>query len=180
MDNKKFFDAIRNDLFIGKMNQTQVNGINLFIEALCTGHFPDTRKIAYVLATVYHETDKTMQPIEEYGKGKDKRYGNKDSTTGHVYYGRGYVQLTWRSNYQRADEELKFDLVNYPEHALVPSVALAITIKGMDEGWFTGKKLDDYFNEKTDFVNARKIINGLDKAALIAGYAEKFYKALNL
>jgi hypothetical protein len=49
----------------------------------------------------------------------------------------------------------------------------------MTKGLFTGKKLNDYINNtKTDYVNARKIINGLDRANLIASYAKVFETAL--
>ena len=47
------------------------------------------------------------------------------------------------------------------------------------EGWFTGKKLSDYITLKiSDFKSARKIVNGLDKAELIADYAKQYDKML--
>jgi hypothetical protein len=50
---------------------------------------------------------------------------------------------------------------------------------GMRKGIFTGKKFADYFSaNKTDWVNARRIINGTDKARLIAEYAQDFYDFL--
>ena len=46
-------------------------------------------------------------------------------------------------------------------------------------GDFTGKCLEMYFNNKVDDpINARRIINGTDKARLIAGYHNKFLTAL--
>ncbi|TOE35570.1 hypothetical protein CGJ43_25525, partial [Vibrio parahaemolyticus] len=58
--------------------------------------------LAYVLATTYHETGHTMKPIEEWGKGQGRPYGEPDPETGQTYYGRGYVQLTWLANYIKA------------------------------------------------------------------------------
>jgi hypothetical protein len=60
-----------------------------------------------------------------------------------------------------------------------PDIAAEILFTGMEDGWFTGKALDDYFNLlATDYVGARRIVNGTDKASLIAGYARDFEEAL--
>ena len=89
------------------------------------------------------------------------------------------MQLTWIFNYQKAGVSVHQDLVNHPDLALVPSISVEIVMKGMVLGWFTGRKLNDYITEsKADFVNARRIINGMDRAVLIAGYATTFLKAL--
>lgn len=176
MQKEQFYTIIREKLFNGKLSQSQVEGIELFINA----GVEDKRYLAYILATVYHETARTMQPIEEWGKGKGKPYGKVSPTSGQVYYGRGYVQITWESNYRRFKTLLGVDLINNPELALNTDVAMKIAIIGMNEGKFTGKKLNDYFNDKkTDWVNARRIINGLDMANEIAEYAKIFYMALN-
>jgi putative chitinase len=96
-----------------------------------------------------------------------------------LYYGRGYVQLTWLSNYRAAGRKLGLDLVGNPALALEPGPAAQILVRGMVEGWFTGKKLSAYFTPMAaDPTNARRIINGTDKAALIAGYHGKFLFAL--
>ena len=178
MNLKIFFDKIR-PLFGGKMNQSQVDGINFLYDNIVVSEIIDKRMAAYIFATVFHETAKTMQPIEEIGKGKNKEYGKPDPVTGHTYYGRGYVQLTWKYNYDCASRELEYDFVNNPDAVMQPDNAVVIMVKGMSQGWFTGKKLSDYFNLKTDFVGARKIINGTDKAEVIGGYAKSFYDALN-
>lgn len=170
-----FFSYVRQALFPTGMKQSQVDGINMILD-----NKPDdisTRDLAYVLATAYHETARTMQPIKEYGKGKGKVYGKVDPITGHAYYGRGLAQLTWLKNYQKAGEELGVDLVNNPDLALDPFIAVRILFQGMIEGWFTGKRLANY---PGDWKNARRIINGTDRAALIAGYAQHFYNALTV
>lgn len=163
----------------GKYSQTQVDGINYLLDFLSPENIItplDKRQIAYILATVIHETEFTMQPIEEHGKGKGRTYG-VPSKNGKAYYGRGYVQLTWAYNYIKVGKELGLNLYDEPDLTLAGEVAVVILIRGMVEGWFTGKKLSDYFNEKTDYINARKIVNGLDKADIIAGYAKVLYSA---
>lgn len=130
------------------------------------------RQAAYMLATAKHETANTFAPIEEYGKGKGLPYGKPDRKTGLVYFGRGYVQLTWVKNYQTMGTVLGLPLFLHPDLALRYDVAYKIMSYGMTHGTFTGVALSRYINEgKTDYLNARKIINGTDKADLIAGYA---------
>jgi hypothetical protein len=144
---------------------------------------------AYVLATTLHETAATMLPIEEYGRGKGRPYGEPDPLTGQTYYGRGYVQLTWKENYAKAQDvvinvdtlDTDVPLVMQPDLAMRPGYAAQIALNGMEKGWFTGKKLSDYLTDtRTDYVNARRIINGADKAELIAGYANEAELALRL
>lgn len=138
----------------------------------------DIRSVAYMLATIYHETAHTFLPIAEYGKGKGLPYG-KPRPNGKIYYGRGYVQITWEENYVKFARLLKVDLFNNPDLALEHNIAKQIAWLGMTKGIFTGKKLADYFNiEKTDYIGARRVINGTDKAQLIAGYAVKFHNFL--
>lgn len=144
-----------------------------------------------MLATSYHETAMTMQPIEEYGKGRGRVYGKKIKHDGQtyifpdkIYYGRGDVQLTWYENYKRMGELLGIPLLEQPELALNPEISARIMVEGMTKGKsnrgdFTGVSLENYFNSSTnDPVRARKIINGLDKASLIASYHEKFLRAI--
>lgn len=134
---------------------------------------------AYILATVKHETAGTYRPIEEFGRGKGKKYGIPDKQTGRIYYGRGYVQLTWKDNYKKLSPLVHVDLVSYPNFALEAKYAYDIMIEGMRRGLFTGRKLSDYFTEKTtDYYNARKIINGLDKAIALQVYAFEFENLL--
>jgi putative chitinase len=179
IDRKVFFDAVRKAPFGGSISQKAVKGCNAILDEWEKRGLTDRRWLAYMLATAYHETAHTMQPIAEYGKGKGRKYGVKGKH-GQVAYGRGYVQLTWDYNYERADKELGLNgaLTKNYEMALDPAIAAEIMFAGMIEGWFTGKKLSDYINSKTDFRNARRIINGVDKAAMIAGYASDFLAAL--
>lgn len=192
MDRAKFYASLRardSGVFGTSLSQGQVAGCESILDEAQKRGTP-LRHVAYMLATSYLETGATMQPISEYGKvsyfskyepttkiGRD--LGNTVTGDGYRFRGRGYVQLTGRRNYRKASEELGFDIVASPQRALELDVAASIMFLGMTEGWFTGKKLSDYINgDKCDYVNARRIINGTDKAQKIAGYAEAFAKAL--
>lgn len=177
--NGAFYAAIR-PLFGGSLKQSQVDGIEKLVTAAAGASVPH---MAYILASAFHETAHTMQPIAEYGKGKSRAYGVTDST-GKAPYGRGYVQITWRENYVKADEKLglKGKLAANYDLALDADIAARIIVRGMTEGWFTGKKLDHYLSGPTAtraaYKEARRIVNGMDKADMIAGYAVAFEAAL--
>lgn len=143
-------------------------------------------QIAYILATAYHETAFDFIPKREYGSAEYfiKKYwtnskvrgwlGNDSATEAVKYCGRGLVQITGEVNYER------FGIANNPEKALEVETAVKILVDGMINGVFTGRKLSHYItNEKTDYTNARKIINGLDKAGAIREYANRFLSILN-
>lgn len=174
---KTFFDGFKHELD-PTLDQSQVDGISFLLgEFENDDPWTDTRHVAYALATIYHETAGSMQPVEEgYYLGSEKKVKAFQRTLRYFpYFGRGYVQLTWAKNYEKAGKALDLDLVNKPQLALEPKNAFAILTLGMFQGWFTGKKLADYINvDHTDYVNARRIINGTDRAGLIAGYARNF------
>jgi Chitinase class I len=124
---------------------------------------------AYLLATVEWECASKWKPIEEYGKGKGRSYGPSG------YYGRGFVQLTWKYNYELYTKILGLDLVNSPVLALRDSVALFILVHGSYYGMFTGIGFNDFPNPTEDsFDSMRRIINGKDKAAIISAKALKW------
>lgn len=207
---KVFFDLVRSTLFHQRLTQSQVSGLTNILDLWEANHSHwDRRCLAYALGTAHHETDATLQPIREYGSreyfrynyditGRDparaRRMGNTTPGDGVKYPGRGLVQLTWKSNYELMDDYLKsrfpnemVDLVNNPDQAMIPKYAIEIMFHGMQAGLFTGKKFIDYFsiNEdgtilKDDWVGARRIINGLDKANLIANYAKRYYGAISV
>lgn len=140
----------------------------------------DARWISYMLATVFHEVAGTWRPIAEFDKGKGRKYGQPDPVTKEVYYGRGFVQLTWAGNYKTIGKILGHDLYNNPDLAMQPDIAYRIMSYGMRHGTFTGASLKRYFSDTvTDPVNARRIINGTDKAELIAGYYDKFMNIIS-
>ncbi|MGB8193398.1 MAG: glycoside hydrolase family 19 protein [Chitinophagaceae bacterium] len=183
INRKNFFDSIR-PLFGTKISQSQVSGMETILKEWEDRNLQDNRWLAYMLATTFHETARTMKPIEEFGKGKGRPYGKKDPQTGQAYYGRGFVQLTWKANYKTMGDLLEINLVNDPSLALELEIATQIMFEGMMKGKsfrgdFTGKSLEQYFsNTVDDPVNARRIINGLDRAVTIAGYHRKFLEAI--
>lgn len=207
VNREKFFTSVRHTVFPGRLTQTQVDGMNAILDAWDKSAFDDLRWLAYMLGTAYHETAATMKPIREYGNydyfermygpnGKRpntaRQMGNTNSGDGAKFCGRGYVQLTWANNYIRAGDIVGVDLVNNPDLAMQPDIAAKIMFAGMtdavivfenfhDENYFsfTGRTLEDYFNDTTeDWYNARRIINGTDHAAMIAETAKDFHAAL--
>lgn len=183
----------------GKLTQSQVDELNYLVEMIDANKTVSYPQAAYMLATVWLETDRTALPIREYGRGKKKRYGQfyknskgqeygirndkgatylKTEYDG-LFYGRGYVQLTWLDNYIKAGEKLGHDFAHNPDDVMIKEHAVKIMIAGMLGGWFTGHGLPLYISQsKKDYVGARRVINGQDRAKLIASYAETFEKAL--
>ncbi len=178
----KFFAAIR-PLF-GTMTKPQVEGIQAKLTAFAAAGSPIAH-VAYGLATSFHETGRKMQPVPEIGRGRGKPYGKPGKHGGQIAYGRGDVQLTWDFNYQRADDELglKGALTSNYARAMETEISASIMVLGMTEGWFTGRSFASYLPAKgaaslKQFVSARRIINGIDRAELAAGYAMTFQLAL--
>ncbi|MCP1539012.1 hypothetical protein [Methylorubrum extorquens] len=140
-----FYAVVRASLFSGRLTASQVAGMDAIFDA--SPSLLGTTSLGYALATTFHETARTMQPIEEYGRGKGRAYG----PTG--FWDRGFVQLTWEENYAKATARLRQhgilradeDLVKSPKLAMGLDLAAPILFVGMAEGWFTGKKLADYF-----------------------------------
>lgn len=185
MNKKPFFDSIRESLFGGSLTVEQVDGLALLLDVWYSHKtHPDlpTEWLAYILATAHWETGGRMQPVREIGRGAGKRYGIPDKRTGHVYYGRGHVQLTWADNYKRMGERLNAGLYRNPELALNPVISANIMFDGMVNGIFTGHKLADYIKPGVfvDYVGARRVVNRQDKAGLIAEMALKYEVALKL
>lgn len=177
-------------LFPYEFTILQTDSINALYNCYKESGDGDLRKFAYVLATAYHEAARTnplkpnqrerIVPVPEIGKGKAKPYGVPDPITKKIYYGRGFVQLTWKANYEIAGKLIGVDLVNNPDYLLnnVEDGA-KVAVVGMYKGMFTGVGLGKYFTQnKQDWINARRIINGIDRAKDIAEYAIKIYNAL--
>lgn len=200
LDTAAFFAAVRLGPFPGHLNPSQVSGMEALLSA-CPPDMP-TDHLAYCLGTCPIETAWTMLPIREKGgidyltrmydirggrPSKARELGNLNPGDGALFCGRGFVQLTGRSNYRRATTRLRAlgylvagqDLEQTPDLAMHPDVAAAILFVGQTEGWFTGKKLADFFGAgRADWAGARRIINGQDRAAEIGGHGRAFRSAL--
>ena len=189
---KEFFKHARG--LFGRMTSEQVQGCERIVEC---GFKNGTSRLhlAYILATVFHETGKWMVPLREgatrFGptyshesavravkslfdrKIISENYGAEVPPYNKSYYGRGLVQITWFENYK------KFGIAENPEQALEWETALFILFTGMRNGMFTGRSLD-ILKSKKGFVKARVIVNGdvYVNGQKIAEYAEVFYKAL--
>lgn len=177
-------EKISSTLFKGGISDTAKRNIEIFLTNDTVNEHYSKQQLAYLLATVYHETGivrnkklyRDMAPVEEMGKGKGRKYGIP--INGKVYYGRGHVQLTWLANYEKAGKFLGVDLVNNPELALDEKISANIIINGMLYGWFTGKTIKTYVGKSSYYIDSRKIINGTDKAGMIAAYATLFEAAI--
>ncbi|GJE61692.1 glycoside hydrolase family 19 protein [Methylobacterium trifolii] len=200
LDRAAFFAAARADLFGGSLSQAQVDGIERLIAAFTLYGSGDRRHLAYILATSYHETGRRMMPVREgfaatdaaaraavaglYAKGKISQNYALPNARGQSFYGRGDVQLTFEANYRRMGQVLGLDLVAFPDLVLEPATSARVIVEGMlrgisGRGDFSGKALEDYIDgDRCDYVQARRVVNILDKAAQIASYAGDFEHAL--
>tara|TARA_Y100000296_G_scaffold66371_1_gene78403 strand:+ start:33985 stop:34695 length:711 start_codon:yes stop_codon:yes gene_type:complete len=197
---KHFFDTVRP--VFGKLKQHQVDGMDRI------GEYAKLRgtsavHLAYILATVFHETGKWMQPIREgalrygpdytdaqsiravtsiYNKGIIRtNYALPTGPYKQSYYGRGLVQITWYDNYLKFENRLDIPLTAKPDLALDWNYANPILFDGMALGLFTGKSLDMLNPAEPDFVAARAIVNGdvRKNGKKISDTAKVFLKALD-
>jgi putative chitinase len=184
----KTYENIKKNFGLKSLSQKQVEGFEAIFNEFEVRKMNDLRMLSYILSTIWHEVGKTMQPIEEIGKGKGLKYGKRFWYDGriytdvpHVYYGRGLTQNTWRDIYEKLTKANTkgWDFVNNPELLLKMEQSVWATFYAMTTGLYTGRKLSQYFNNKViDPIGARKIINGTDKAELISCYYSKFLKSI--
>lgn len=187
-DPQAFYDHLRRSGLFPQISPDQLEGLAAILKAAGEAGWPISFA-AYALATAYHETANTMQPVREaFWLSESWRQRNLRYFP---FYGRGYVQLTWKANYARADKELGLGgrLLETLDLAMDPEIASRVMVKGMEEGWFcadksgarhTLKRHLSAVGESTaaQYREARRIINGTDKAAKIAGEALLFQAAL--
>lgn len=204
MNKELFFLTLRKSLF-KRLSQSQVDGIKGVLEAFDQVGDSDKDTLAYALATAYHETGARMVPVREGFAKTDEgarkavnalarkrgpnsavaRYARPAGPYGHVYYGRGHVQLTWLENYRDSSADAGVDLVKDPDAMLDPVISARVLVKGLIDGRWSGKRkglahyegTDDFLDQK-EAEAARQTVNGSDKATLIAGYHKEFYNAL--
>lgn len=199
IDRKGFFDAVRGALHGGRLARGQVDGLSALLDRFERGgETRDLRFLAYMLATAHHETGGRMQPVRETFAATDEAaivrldrafaagrlpqvsapYWRRDAD-GRSWLGRGLVQITHRRNYERLSGLTGIDLVGRPERAMEMAVSVEILFLGMLRGAFTGRRLAEHFSGgRADWVGARRIVNGLDRAERVAEYGRAFLAAL--
>lgn len=193
---KKFFDGYRERF--GPLTQELVDALEYLLGRIeADTRFgtteTDRRMLSYCLGTFKWETSHTFEPIDEIGGDAyfNKRYGpntqagknvgNTQPGDGARFHGRGYVQLTGRANYNKAKKLTGVDLIADPDRAKERELAYQIAIQGMLDGWFTGRKLSQYFKPDgtANYEGARAIINGTDQATRIADIGRRFSEILS-
>ena len=189
-----FLSAVARRALIGPVRGAASEGIQFLLRRLQSDErVPHLEWAAYILATVKHETAHTYAPIAEQARKGDPNFtcydpgrhplaaamGNTQLGDGKRYRGRGYVQLTWKNNYAKQGARLGVDLVAQPERACEPEIAYDILVDGMVAGRFTGAKLGLFvLPGAAHYEEARRVVNGRDKAKPIAEYARAFEAAL--
>ena len=164
------------------MNLSLVQKTNALLILLVAEKFgvTDHKQLAYILATAMHESG--LVPIKEKeDKKRGKVWAWQSKYWGTGYYGRGFVQLTWKTNYQKFSDYLGVDLVSNPDLVLEPLFATTVLVKGMRDGDFTGKKLDDFeFTSVDKVLAARVIINSfvMSQAQSVYTHYDYFIKVV--
>lgn len=202
LNHAAFFAALRrrdSGVFGTSLSQRQVDGINGILSAFETHGDGHRSTLAYALATAYHETGGRMVPVREGFASTDAgarravnrlaaqrgpnsavaKYAQPQPPHGHVYYGRGHVQLTWKDNYARSSADAGVDLVANPDAMLDPVISARVLIKGLIDGRWNGQGHGvHHYLGQGDWIGARRTVNILDKAEQIAAYAHAFDSAL--
>lgn len=189
-----FFAYVRRAPFGGRLSKSQVDGLERLLGHWATDGTGDDRHLAYMLATGFHETGGRMHPVRETFATSDAqaiRRLDAAMAAGRLrqvskpywregWFGRGDVQVTHERNYRIIGRALGIDLLENPGLMLDPDISARAMIVGMREGLFSqGQMFARYFNATTDDpVGARRIVNGADKASLIAGYYRSFLDSI--
>lgn len=203
MNRARFFDAIRG-AFGGKLSGPQVVGIEAILDAAAAARMTDLHHVANTLAQVRRETGGYMSPIKEtvmpHHKDKAPTDAEVIARLNRAYaagqlpwvktpywrdgaFGRGPIQITHWSGYDRVGKAIGVDLRGNPDLALVPKIGAKIAVIGMRDGLFTGKKLADYrfpeaLEARPDF-HPRRIVNGKDGSdAEVSEFHRAFHAAL--
>jgi predicted chitinase len=158
----------------GSLDATQKDSIRLIVKMFEKYGDKDQNKLIYILATARHESN--FRPIQERRASSSQTdvYNRQNAYWYTGYYGRGFVQLTWDRNYEKMSKLLGVDFLSNPDLVMQPKYAARILVQGMLEGAFTRRPLEKYINgSQVDFYNARWVVNGLDRAERVEGYAEE-------
>ena len=204
MDRQAFYAALRRDarVFGKRLSNSQVRGIEGILAAFRTHGDGRDKTLAYALATAYHETARRMVPVREGLAATDlgarravnalarkrgpnsavAKYARPAGPHGHVYYGRGHVQLTWIDNYAKSSKDAGTDLVKTPDAMLDPETSAKVLFRGLLDGRWNrhGHGIAHYLPAAgpQDLKGARRTVNVTDKWDEIADYYQAFMDAL--
>ena len=175
-----------------KQQQGILNILNNFNNDLLVNQ--SIPRMAYILATIFWETDQKMFPSKEVRQIRTdtprrkqvRKLQDRYWYTG--FYGRGYCHLTWLANYRMMSKVLVDEapdgtyvnsqfLVLKPDLAYDPDISYKIIVLGMLRGCFNGKGHGlGHYVDKTppDYVGARYTVNIQDQAQAIADIAKRF------
>lgn len=141
----------------------------------------DPTELSQFLAQTSHESGgfKWLKELgkdsyfEKYNGRKD--LGNTEPGDGPRFKGRGFIQLTGRSNYDKFGKIIGVDLINYPELAEEPKNAAALAVAYWKER--VKPKIKDF----NDTKSVTKIINGgynglQDRQTKFEEYSDKVSK----
>lgn len=187
MNRASFYKALRRSGIPGftRLSQSQVNGIEAILNAFETHGGGKIKVLAYALATARREVGPGMVPVREGFKKTDaqarafvRRQGRAYArvVNGHVYYGRGLVQLTWFENYK------KEGIANNPDRALDLNFSTSLLFRGLRDGrWNSRRKGIEFYlpdDGPDDLKNARRTVNITDHWATVADYYRRFVLAI--
>lgn len=137
----------------GKADQV-AQGLN---SAMAEAGITSKEEQAMFIAQLAHESA-GFQYMEEIASGADYEgrsdLGNTQPGDGVRYKGRGFIQLTGRSNYEAAGAALGLDLINNPELAATPENAARVA------AWYWSSRGISEIAATGDFVGVTQAING--------------------
>lgn len=143
---------------------------SLIMKALASRGITDPKMALYAFATINVETS-TFKPIPEWGRGEGRYRTPKGD-----YYGRGFIQLTWESNYWKAGNAIGVDLIRNPDLALNPEVAANIFAWFLTAGNHEQRIRDAL--DAGDLGAARAVVNGGTNG--LQGFSEAYNKGLEV
>lgn len=153
-------------------------GKDSLINALNSAGITDKKERAMFLSQMHHESG-GFRYSEEIHDGSDYEgrsdLGNNRPGDGKKYKGRGYIQLTGRSNYRQYGKLVGADLENKPELAADPEIAAKVALA------YWNKRVNRTAAQNGDVLTVTRNINGgtnglQDRRNLYADYSRQGYQ----
>ncbi|MFC5412081.1 peptidoglycan-binding protein [Larkinella bovis] len=149
-------DNIKKNLpaVLGALEKQQLGDRNMILMALSTIRAETAGFVPIDEGKSRFNTSPGGKPFDLYDHRKD--LGNQGPPDGSQFKGRGFIQLTGRSNYKTIGDKLKIDLITNPTKANDPQIAadiLALFLK-TKERQIREALIDD------DLRQARRLVNG--------------------